>query len=100
MFFGMAAPPFFGCSKLEGCIGVVRDPPFLFTGSYREAKASPTCPTIDFDDRVGVFYATRFLDVPESYKLGHSATGFLTPSVKNIIEPPAVKTRVRLWSLQ
>ena len=99
MFIGMAAPPY-GYSELEGCMDTDRDPPFLFTGSYREAKASPTCPTIDFDDRVGVFCVTRFLDVPESYKLGHSATGFLTPSVKNIIEPPAVKTRVPLWSLQ
>jgi hypothetical protein len=82
-------------------MGVVRDPPFLFTGSYREARASTTCPTIDFDDRVGVFLGTRSWSVSNPYKSRHSATGFLTPSVKNIIElPPAVKTKAPLRPLQ
>jgi len=55
MFFGMAAPPC-GYSELEGCMDTDRDPSFLFTGSYREATASTTCPTIDFDDRFGIFF--------------------------------------------
>jgi hypothetical protein len=36
MFIGMAAPPY-EYSELEGCMDTDRDPPFLFTGSYREA---------------------------------------------------------------
>jgi hypothetical protein len=55
MLIGMAAPPY-GYSELEGCMDTDRDPSFLFTGSYREVKASPTCPTIDFDDRLGIFF--------------------------------------------
>ena len=57
MFIGMAAPPY-EYSELEGCMDTDRDPPFLFTGSYREAWASTTCPTIDFDDRFDDFLPT------------------------------------------
>jgi len=35
---------------------VIRDPPFLFTGSQAETEVSFLCPTIDFDDRCKAFF--------------------------------------------